>query len=217
MACIIPSPNYWLMKIQFIFFISGLWTSSLVAQQEILLQNPSFEQDFPQAGVTPTGWINMGPETESPPDIQPGAFEVRMKAQAGKQYVGLVVRDNGTWEGIGQKLKEPLQKDSTYQFSLWLARAPLMMSLSRQTQKPANYNAPTILRIWGVNSKTGQTEMLGETEPVSPSVWMLYTFELKPQVDDFYEIELMAWYAPGHKKENGNLLIDNCSPITKKK
>lgn len=46
---------------------------------------------------------------------------------------------------------------------------------------------------------------------------MLYTFTLKPTVSDFDEIDLMAYYAPGSEKKNGNLLIDNCSAIEKLK
>ncbi len=63
------------------------------AQQSFTLRNPSFEQDKPNAGQTPTGWLNLGASSETPSDIQPGAFEVEMKAQDGKVYVGLTVRD----------------------------------------------------------------------------------------------------------------------------
>jgi len=30
---------------------------------------------------------------------------------------------------------------------------------------------------------------------------------------DFDELDLMAYFAPGFERMNGNLLIDNCSPI----
>jgi hypothetical protein len=83
------------------------------------------------------------------------------------------------------------------------------------TQQEATYNAPTILKIWGVNSQTQEEELLAESEAVSHSVWTKYTFILKPAVADFDEIDLMAYYAKGFEQKNGNLLIDNCSPITK--
>jgi hypothetical protein len=140
-----------------------------------------------------------------------------MKAQDGKVYVGLTVRDNNTWEGIGQRLSGWLQKDSTYSFSVWLARSPVLMSTSRATNFPSNYNAPTVLKIWGINSISNQEELLAESEAVSHSKWTLYTFTLKPTVANFNEIDLMAYYAKGSEQKNGNLLIDNCSAIEKAK
>ncbi|HMX39717.1 MAG TPA: hypothetical protein PK971_16115 [Saprospiraceae bacterium] len=193
-----------------------LSAEGLQSQNIFYLQNPSFEADRPSAGRTPTDWINLGPETESPPDIQPGAFEAKAKAQDGKMYLGLVVRDNGSWEGVGQRLNGWLRKDSVYTFSLWLAHSPRYLSLSRMTQKEANYNAPTMLKIWGVNNATQQEELLGETEAVGHSHWLRYVFTLSPKVADFDEINLMAFYAEGSLNTNGNLLIDNCSPIEKK-
>lgn len=188
----------------------------LQSQNIFNLQNPSFEADRPSAGRTPTDWTNMGPDTESPPDIQPGVFDVSTKAQDGKTYLGLVVRDNGSWEGVGQSLNGWLRKDSVYTFSLWLAHSSKYWSLSRTTQKEANYNAPTVLKIWGVNNATQQEELLGETEAVAHSHWMRYIFTLSPTVADFNEINLMAFYVEGSLKTNGNLLIDNCSPIVQK-
>lgn len=202
----------------FAFIVAYLFVfQTTEAQSTFPLQNPSFEQNKPDAGQTPSGWLNLGANSESPPDIQPGCFDVSMKAQDGKTYVGMVVRDNNSWEGIGQRLSGWLQKDSAYTFSVWLAHAPAYWSASRVTGQPANFNAPTVLKIWGVNSLSNQEELLAESEAISHSQWMLYTFDLKPSVANFDEIDLMAYYAPGHEKKNGNLLIDNCSAIEKVK
>ena len=190
---------------------------SVQAQKTIRLHNPSFEWDNPQAGLTPGGWMNMGSDAETPPDIQPGWFEVKMEAQDGEKYVGLVVRDNNTWEGIGQKLDGWLKKDSTYTFSLYLSRSINYQSVSRVTGAEVNYKSPTILKIWGVNTRTLEEELLAESITVSPSVWTRYTFTLKPGTADFDEIDLMAYYAPGMEGKNGNLLIDNCSSIVEVK
>lgn len=125
----------------------------VAAQHTFTLQNPSFDQDKPPiAGQTPEGWLNLGASAETAPDIQPGCFETNMKARDGRAYVGMVVRDNNTWEGIGQRLEGQLQKDSAYTFSVWLAHSPMYWSTSRVTGQPANFNAPTVLKIWGVNS-----------------------------------------------------------------
>lgn len=185
------------------------------AQEAFVLKNPSFEKDEPAPGIVPEDWLDMGAPGETPPDIQPGMFEVNLPAQHGKVYLGLATRDNNTWEGVGQRLDGFLQKDSSYTFSLYLARSNSFISMSRATQKEATYNAPTILKIWGVNSVTQQEELLAVSAPVSHSQWTLYSFTLKPTVADFDEIDLMAYYAPGFEQKNGNLLIDNCSSIVK--
>lgn len=192
-----------------------LLLGKIKAQERFELKNPSFEDDKPAPGLVPNEWLNMGAPEESPPDIQPGYHGVMLKAQEGKRYLGLVVRDNNTWEGVGQRFGGFLQKDSTYTFSVWLTRSNSLLSVSKMTGKEAQYNNPTILKIWGVNSMTQQDELLAESTPVSHSEWTLFTFTLKPTVADFDEIDLMAYYAPGFEQKNGNLLIDNCSAIVK--
>jgi hypothetical protein len=80
-----------------------------------------------------------------------------------------------------------------------------------------NYNAPTILKIWGVNTRTNEEELLAESAAISHSMWTRYTFTLQPVKSDYDEIDLMAYYAPGSEGKNGNLLIDNCSAIEAEK
>lgn len=192
-----------------------LFLEKIIGQDSLTLKNSSFEDDKPAAGIVPNGWLNMGAPGETPPDIQPGSFSVKLEAQHGKVYLGLVTRDNNTWEGVGQRLDGFLKKDSTYTFSVWLARSNIYLSVSKLTGQEANYNSPTILKIWGVNSETNQEELLAESSAISHSQWTLYTFTLKPTVADFDEIDLMAYYAKGYEQNNGNLLIDNCSAIVK--
>jgi len=201
------------MKYRTMVALSLLCVRQVGAQQTFTLKNPSFEQNAAGAGQIPMGWLNLGSSAETPPDIQPGSFEVTLKPQHGDTYLGLVVRDNNSWEGVGQRLDGFLKKDSTYTFSVWLARSPLYSSTSRLTQKLVNYSAPTVLKIWGVNSKTNQEELLAESDVVSHSKWMLYSFTLKPSSADFDEIDLMAYYGSESEKKNGNLLIDHCSDI----
>lgn len=201
--------NYLLLTILLFFW------GKASGQDTLRLKNPSFEKDRPRAGVVPTDWLDMGAPTETPPDIQPGQFGVELPAQHGKVYLGLVVRDVGTWEGVGQRLSGFLKKDSAYTFSVWLARSNGFISISKLTGKEARYNNPTVLKIWGVNAETQQEELLAQSVPVGHSQWTLYTFALRPTVADFDEINLMAYYAEGFEQQNGNLLLDNCSPIVK--
>ncbi|MDO8368492.1 MAG: hypothetical protein Q7T20_16960 [Saprospiraceae bacterium] len=198
-----------------------------MAQKVLLLDNPSFEHDGSGgAGIVPEGWLNLGAEDQTPPDIQPGFFGVTMSAQHGHTYLGLVVRKTGTWEGVGQKLHGYLKKGSAYSFSLWLTRSNSFKSAVLGDPETVDSNNPikfknqdfnnsTVLKIWGYNTQTRQEELLAESQPVSHSKWVRYEFELKPTLDDFDELDLMAYYAPGAEKKNGNLLIDNCSAIVK--
>jgi len=182
-------------------------------QKPIELKNPSFEADEPSPNKVPTGWVNLGAADQTPPDIQPGFFQVIIPAQDGDAYVGLVVRENNTWEGVGQKLDRVLQKDSSYSFSLFLSRSNTLQSPTAETSELKRFNNPTVLKIWGFNTKTKEEELLADSQPVSHSKWVRYEFVLKPTLADFDELDLMAYYAPGFEQTNGNLLIDNCSAI----
>ncbi len=196
-------------------FLFLLILTTAQAQDIFELINPSFEINDPGAGLPPSGWIDLGLKTDTPPDRQPGRFEVILPAQDGELYVGMVVRENNTWEGLGQKLSGFLQKGSAYTFSIYLTRSQKYMSATKTSSMPINFNAPTILKIWGYNTVTQQDELLAESSAVSHSEWTKYSFTLKPTVADFDELDLMAYYAPGFEKKNGNLLMDNCSDIVR--
>ena len=183
----------------------------------IKLDNPSFE-DYPSAAHAPQGWFDCGFAGESPPDVQPsGTFSVNKPAFHGSTYLGMVVRDNNTWEAIGQRLKSPLLKGVTYTFSLYAARSELYMSKSQLTGKDANYITPATVRIWGGMGYCAKEEMLDETEPVSEGNWKKFTFKFTPKmtlhyfmIEGFYKVPTLFPY-------NGNVLVDNASDIVPEK
>lgn len=196
-----------------LFFV--LLQAGLYGQQEIMLENPGFE-GMPSAATEIPGWENMGEAKESPPDLQPGFFGVTIAPKEGKTYLGLAVRETNTWEGVGQRLSSPLLKDSTYYFSVWLNRSNTFKSVIYGAPfETKSFTAPTVLKIWGYNSKTQQEELLAVSAPVGHSEWQQYEFYLKPVTGNFDELDLMAYYAPGYENQNGNLLIDNCSSLKK--
>ena len=124
------------------------------------LINPSFE-DIARASLPPKGWIDCGFPNESPPDVQPsGAWEVYRPAYHGYTYLGMVTRENDTWEAVGQRLNFPLLKDHCYTFSIflcssseyWSAVAP--DSVANREFLPddlpkKNFDQAIKLRIWG--------------------------------------------------------------------
>jgi hypothetical protein len=180
----------------------------------ITLNNPSFE-DKPQHSRTPFGWTDCGFAGESEPDIQPNTqFAVNTKPFNGNTYLGMVVRDNSTWERVGQRLSASLMKDSTYHMSLALARSASYLSMSRIEEKLANHNTPTILRVWGANKICQAEELLAETSPIVNFKWETYTLKLNPKQNNYRYLILEVFYQPGEiHSYNGNLLIDNLSEL----
>jgi outer membrane protein OmpA-like peptidoglycan-associated protein len=199
--------------LQFSLLLAGFAPFSLAAQQTIKLDNPSFE-DFPQPAHTPAGWLDCGFASETAPDVQPNPqFQVTKPPKDGKTYLGMVVRDNNTWEAVGQRLKIPLQKGQCYQFSLQLAKSELYVSKSKMTNKDVNYVTPAIVRIWAGNSYCSKDENLADSEPIESSQWRTYTFRLKPKSDYNY-IMIEAFYKmPTLFPYNGNVLVDNASDL----
>lgn len=191
---------------------------ALSAQKEappIVLINPSFE-DIPKRGETPNGWNNCGFASETPPDVQPGSFQVSTPASNGNTYLGLVVRDNETWEAVGQRLSRPLEVNQCYEFSLDLCRAELYVSQSQATKEPANYVTPAKIRVWGGNGYCDKSEMLYETTIITNFRWLTYNMKLSPTKGNFSYITIEAYFkTPVLFPYNGNILIDNASPIRK--
>lgn len=192
-------------------------TTPLAAQDEepIFLLNPSFE-DLPRHSQTPTGWTDCGDPAESPPDVHPDPeflFQVGMRASHGNTYLGMVTRDNETYESVGQQLTRPLTGGQCYRFDLNLARSRVYLSASRLNNQPANYVRPIRLQVYGGYSICDRAQLLGETGNVANFNWRNYTIKLTPE-DDFTHIILQAYYEPAQLfAYNGNILLDNTQPL----
>jgi hypothetical protein len=186
---------------------------NLCAQDEIHLNNPSLE-DTPRHSKVPEGWDNCGFEEESPVDVHPsGDFGVYKTTPYGDTYVGMVVRDNETWECFGQELQEPLQADLCYRLAFVASQSKEYVSLSRLTNKRADYNTPCIIRLWAGYVNQDGYQLLAESDPVDHTDWKEYELTFTPEKDYDY-IFVEAYYAPGTLLYyNGNVLIDYFSPI----
>lgn len=205
------------MCTHFLFFLFAcIFSFNVNAQEAIRLNNPSFE-DFPRHSHAPKGWYDCGFNDESPSDIHPvlggGPFNVTTFPMQGNSYVGMVVRDNETWEAVGQYLNTPLKTGQCYEFSLTLARSMIYNSLSRITNEQVNYATPIIVRIWGGNGYCDHSDLLAETPKVSSTSWQEYTFTFMPTqpvshivIEAYYENATLLPY-------NGNILMDNASAI----
>ncbi len=175
-------------------------SSDLAAQ--IYLDNASFEGN-PEDATMPTGWHHCRDGTT--PDLLPGPWGVIKEAHDGETYLGLISRENGTWESIEQRLSNPMKKGECYQFSLMLA----------YTKKYAGYNLPLKLRIWGSSTKCGRDQLLAETRFIRHEDWKKYDFDFYPKSDINYVI-FEAHFADGvYISYKGNILLDDLSKIKK--
>ncbi len=200
--------------IYFSIIISFFFTTAIFCQSEVIhIKNPSFE-DYPRPERVPEGWIDCGFELESPPDTHPsGAFEVVQTPADGMSFLGLVVRDIDTWEKVGQKLGKPMTSGQCYGFKISLCRSDKYVSISKHTGMKANYVEPTKLVLWGGNSFCDKVEKLGETPLIEHTDWKSYIILFQPQ-KAYSHIQLEAFYKqPILAPYNGNLLVDNASPM----
>ena len=199
-----------------LFLVMASCSFAFSQEEAIYLTNPSFE-DMPRHSIEPAGWFDCGGirfPAESPPDVQPsGEFSVTKPANHGATYLGMVVRDNDTWESVSQKLSRPLKKGQCYEFSIDLARSELYISLSRANNEQANYTTPAKLRIWGGFGNCDKQFLLDESPMVNKYQWMQFNFKFEP-IADYTFITLEAFYeTPTLFPYNGNILVDNASPI----
>jgi outer membrane protein OmpA-like peptidoglycan-associated protein len=184
----------------------------------VYVGNGSFE-DVPRNGgefrIPISGWYDCGTlkfPTESPPDIHPGGFwENNINAFHGKTYLGMVVRDNDSYEGVGQRLTKVLERGKCYEFSVSLAQSSKYWSQSKLTSQKANYIRPCVLRVWGGNGFCTTKELLAESPPVNHEDWKTYNFSFKPK-EEYRYILIEAYYkTPVILPYNGHILLDNIS------
>ena len=177
-----------------------LLSKSINLSAQHVLQNPSFENE-PKASSIPKGWNTC--LKGSTPDVLPGPWSVKKKAQHGYTFVGLITRDNGSYESIGQKLTTSLKANECYSFSIYLARS----------NEYIGYNLPLRLRIWGSKSFCGKDQLLAESKAIKHTNWVRYDFQIFTKLPVHYLL-FEACLAPGISKPyKGNILLDNISVI----
>lgn len=179
-----------------LYLLIGLIATLAAQSKPLTLRNPSFE-GVPHDAVTPDEWQACG--LDSSPDILPGPWGVYQKPTHGNSFMGLIARENNSWEAAGQQLKKPLKKNQCYKVKVDLARSPAY----------AGYNQPTCLRIWGSNSPCERDELLAASEAVSHYEWKTYEFIFAPFQNYRYIIIECYYKTPVLEYYRGNLLIDN--------
>ena len=189
-----------------------------LAQETVHLMNSSFE-DFPRHSGGVRMWKDCGFPNESPPDVQPFFASERFQwgqkidAYHGNTYLGMVVRDNDTYERVSQYLHGVLESGQCYEFSIFLCKSNDYLSLSHVTDSVENYTRPAVVRIWGGTDYCDRSELLGETQPIVNTDWRQFTFKFKP-TQSYYYFMIEAFYkTPTLFPYNGNVLLDYASTI----
>lgn len=199
------------MKQIYLLFLCALFFVRGQTQSPITLSNASFE-DTPGHSRAPRDWASCSFPEESPPDVQPDmTFRVTLPAYDGSTYLGMVVRDNNTWEGVSQALSAPLEAGLCYRLDLAAACSATYLSQSRVTGISINYDQPTLLRVWGGEQFCDPLELLGVIGPVSKPDWEEYSLLLQPQKRCSY-LFFEAVFV-GAEAYCGNLLLDGLSDI----
>ena len=221
------------ITISFFTILLTISYNQVVGQGAVItLSNPSFE-DTPRAGTNKfvgiKGWVDCGTRefNESPPDIHTEnpndpIFGVTKAAKDGHTYLGMVTRENETWESVSQKLSMPLETGKCYTFSIDLARSETYFSMMQdvtyasgdtQTNQSAPPSKPAVLRIWGGINYCPRNQLLAESSPITNTEWETYTFEFTPNINT-KAISLEAFYkTPVLDPYFGHILLDNASEI----
>ncbi len=140
----------------------------------------------------------------STPDILPGFWGVYNESSEGNSYIGLITREDGTWENIGQRIRGGVKKDECYKFQIDVAHSDTY----------EGYNLPIRLRIWGGTTRCSKDQLLGEIGPVKNSEWQTHDVQFYAKQKINYII-LEAYYMKGLMTPyKGNVLIDNITEMT---
>ncbi len=182
-------------------FIGLLFLTSftMLKGQFIYLTNSSFEGE-PQDATVPVGWFPCAPGTT--PDILPGPWGIHLESSDGDTFLGLITRDDGSYESISQRFSTSLNPADCYSFTIDLAHS----------NNYAGYNSPLKVRIWGGAAKCGKDQLLLETGFIKNTDWKTFEVKFKPKKWLNY-ILIEAHYNDSPTSAKGNILMDNISPI----
>jgi len=167
---------------------------------QIALDNASFE-GTPQDATLPQGWFAC--EMGTTPDIMPGVWGVLKEPSDGDTYLGLITREDGSFESIGQRLEAPFEKGMCYNFKLDLARS----------KSYAGYNFPVQVRIYAGKKKGKKSQLLYSSPTIKHEDWQNYEIQFTAKQKYNYII-IEAYFGEGLLFHyNGNVLIDGITPF----
>jgi hypothetical protein len=186
------------MNLKYKLFFVLILTEGLAFGQ-ISLVNASFE-DTPSDATVPKGWLSVTPGTT--PDILPGFWGEYNEASHGDTYMGMITRENSTFESIGQRFSKALTKGQCYRFTIDIAHGKVY----------AGYNKSIKLRIWVGKKLRERGQMIFTSDYIRNEVWETLEIEFTPDQNYRYII-LEAFYSDEPHRHKGNIFLDNMSSI----
>lgn len=198
-------------------FIIALWCFMpiVVSGQENLsipVFNASFESVLPYIINDTADWVDCGFLSEAPLQFQPGSYEVDKAAFEGKNYFSLAVRDNFTWDAVGQRLRVPLKPGRCYRLMIHLAQSAYYTAPSPVFGTRVRYKNPIRLLLWGGKKFCQAGQLLATTDLIKNKDWQPYELVFTPKVE-ITHIAFQAYYLNPMVAYNGHLLMDFASPI----
>ena len=172
---------------------------TLASIAQIRVINPGLE-DTPSDATVPQGWSACAWLTT--PDILPGYWGVYTEPYEGDTYVGIITRENSTFESFGQRLNAQLKVDTCYQMSIQLAHSKVY----------AGYGKAIRLRVSISDELCGGTQVIFTSPFVDHQEWRPYTFSFTPTQKAQY-ILIEAYFRDGEFSYKGNILIDGITAI----
>lgn len=191
------------MKSLHLIFFIFIHVLIVQAQEGVIhFLNGSFEGEASGSSSTmPQGW--MGCRMGTTPDILPGSWGVLSPPSHGQNYIGLITREDGSFESISQRLQRPLQASTCYRFTLDLAHSATY----------SGYNLPVRLRIWGALQNCKYEQLLWESSLINGQNWRKQEIQFFAK-KGYRFLSIEAYFAPGvFMKYRGNILIDNITPL----
>lgn len=173
----------------------------------IMLSNPSFE-GIPATSSGVPGWIDCQTYRSNRVDLQPNRLRGQMQVPAyGNSYTGLMTRDNGSTEALGQPLSRPLEPQQHYATEL-IAAMPIEY-ISRHIDPPFdNFSRPVRLQLWAGQSICDRQYLLAQTPVIQHTNWQSYRIRFSVP-ERCTHILLEAYYedqeAPHY---NGAVIVD---------
>jgi len=166
----------------------------------------------------PAFWTNCTEKAtiSNGPGIAPGCdFVLNTKAVHGDRYLCLKTRSNQIWDCIAQNLEgKQLSQDSSYRMSVLLAYSEEAASTKKNGKKGKSHQKAVILRVWGISYLDSYKELLAFTAPINHTEWRSYEMTIRPQESNYDALVFEAFYDFDRSfAYNGNLLLDNISPI----
>ncbi len=185
----------------------------LLAQNDVVyIENPSFEGRASHSTVAPD-WEYCTFPDETPPDTQPGAFGVELPALDGKTYLGMVTRDNGTYESVIPTLSSPIQAGVCYEWIIHIRQSEKYSSISRTTSKEDVFEDAVNLVLLGSEKKPCKADvpLIIVKEIQGERNWKKVKLRFKS--DKELKHLILAVFPSNNEKSNGHLLLDHFYPI----